>query len=150
MSAAQRRSITNGIWLCQVCAKLIDNDSTRYTADVLKDWKRLAETAAIAQLERPMHQETEAERIAKRTERRKLIDSWRSAISKEKHDFIDYRSKFLSSATYSSLRHHLSPEIVRMIEAPRTFYVGGARGDNIRQYTLLDEVARLEREWGLL
>ena len=37
-----------------------------------------------------------------------------------------------------------------MIEAPRTMYVGGARGDNVRQYTLLDEVARLEWEWGLL
>ena len=102
------------------------------------------------QLERPTHHETETERTTKRTERRKLIDSWRLAISNEKYDFIDYRSKFLSSAIYSSLRPHISPEVVRMIEAPRTMYVGGARGDNVRQYTLLDEVARLEWEWGLL
>ncbi len=150
MSAAQRRSAANGIWLCQVCAKLIDNDVTRYTACLLKDWKRQAEAAAIAQLERPPYHGTEAERVASRTERRKLVDSWRSAISNEKYDFIDYRSKFLSSATYSSLRPHLSLEVVRIIETPCTFYVGGVRGDNVRQYTLLDEVARLEREWGLL
>jgi hypothetical protein len=56
----------------------------------------------------------------------------------------------LSSVVYSSLRPHLRQEVIKMIEAPRTVYVGGARGDNVRQYTLLDEITRIEREWDLI
>src|SRR5262245_35412963 len=30
LSQEQRRSIENGIWLCQSCAKLVDSDEPRY------------------------------------------------------------------------------------------------------------------------
>jgi hypothetical protein len=43
---AARSSIENGIWLCQTCAKLIDSDEQRYTEDVLRHWKSLAEREA--------------------------------------------------------------------------------------------------------
>ncbi len=36
----QRKSIENGIWLCQDCAKLIDSDDPAFSEDVLHDWKR--------------------------------------------------------------------------------------------------------------
>lgn len=51
LSSEQRKSAENGIWLCQKCAKLIDNDLLRYTLKVLQDWKLLAEAAAILELE---------------------------------------------------------------------------------------------------
>lgn len=51
LSSEQRSSAQNGIWLCQKCAKLIDNDSIRYTFDVLLDWKQIAEKLAIHELE---------------------------------------------------------------------------------------------------
>jgi hypothetical protein len=35
-----RRSAPNGIWLCQVCAKLIDSDLPRFPADQLRKWKQ--------------------------------------------------------------------------------------------------------------
>ena len=41
----QRRSVKNGIWLCQSCAKLVDNDPIRYGADVLCQWKVQTEKA---------------------------------------------------------------------------------------------------------
>jgi len=47
----ERRSAENGIWLCQSCAKLVDNDPTRYGVDVLHQWKVLAETTAARELE---------------------------------------------------------------------------------------------------
>lgn len=50
-SAAKRGSALNGIWLCQTCSKLIDSDVTRYTADVLRQWKAKAEGQAAAMLE---------------------------------------------------------------------------------------------------
>jgi hypothetical protein len=41
MSTQERKSIDNGMWLCQNCAKLIDSDEKRYSVDLLNDWKRL-------------------------------------------------------------------------------------------------------------
>ncbi|HLJ45476.1 MAG TPA: hypothetical protein VKU01_05690 [Bryobacteraceae bacterium] len=51
MSREQRCSIENTIWLCQTCAKLIDNDAARYTADLLRQWRRLSEQAARLSIE---------------------------------------------------------------------------------------------------
>ena len=42
----ERCSPTNGIWLCQNCAKLIDNDPSRYPIELLRDWKSTAEKQA--------------------------------------------------------------------------------------------------------
>ncbi|WP_148654600.1 hypothetical protein [Paraburkholderia caribensis] len=33
----------NGIWLCQICSKLIDSDLMRFTSQLLHQWKRDAE-----------------------------------------------------------------------------------------------------------
>lgn len=51
LSPDARKSIENGIWLCQNCAKLIDSDDQRFTVDMLKEWKRQAEDAARGELE---------------------------------------------------------------------------------------------------
>ena len=47
----ERQSINNGIWLCQVCAKLIDNDESRFTVKMLRQWKTQAEAAAQSEIE---------------------------------------------------------------------------------------------------
>lgn len=47
----QRKSIGNGLWLCQSCSKLIDSDEARYTVELLKAWKKQAESIAIKELE---------------------------------------------------------------------------------------------------
>ncbi len=51
LSPEERRSIDNGIWLCQNCAKLIDNDSARYTITLLCEWKVLSERASLLEIE---------------------------------------------------------------------------------------------------
>jgi hypothetical protein len=45
-SESQRKSIENGIWLCQVCQKLVDNDPKGFSAETLASWKRVAEERA--------------------------------------------------------------------------------------------------------
>jgi hypothetical protein len=50
LSPEQRADSSNGIWLCQTCAKLIDNDSIRFSRAVIEGWKRAAERAAAAAL----------------------------------------------------------------------------------------------------
>lgn len=52
MDSAQRRSADNGIWLCQTCAKLIDNDEIRFPVAKVREWKARAEAAAARNLER--------------------------------------------------------------------------------------------------
>lgn len=44
MTPAERRNITNGIWLCRKCAKLIDSDENLYTVELLYKWKRTHES----------------------------------------------------------------------------------------------------------
>jgi hypothetical protein len=51
LSSQQRESAENGIWLCQNCAKLIDNDPERYSVEVLREWKASAEAFTLAELE---------------------------------------------------------------------------------------------------
>jgi hypothetical protein len=47
----ERKSIENGIWLCQSCAKLVDNDEARYTKNILVRWKQDAEKEALREIE---------------------------------------------------------------------------------------------------
>ena len=51
MSPEQRKSANNGIWLCQKCAKLVDNDPSRYTVELLNEWKANAENEALDEIE---------------------------------------------------------------------------------------------------
>jgi len=45
-----RAGVGNAIWLCQNCAKLVDSDPAAFTAELLRDWKRRAELAALAEV----------------------------------------------------------------------------------------------------
>lgn len=51
MTEKERKSIRNGIWLCQSCAKLVDSDELRYTEEVLHKWKHDAETECVIELQ---------------------------------------------------------------------------------------------------
>ena len=51
LSNEARKDAANGIWLCQFCAKLVDNDKSRYSVELLNHWKALSESAALRALE---------------------------------------------------------------------------------------------------
>lgn len=46
LTVEQRASVENAIWLCQNCAKLIDNDPGRFPVTLLREWKATAEEEA--------------------------------------------------------------------------------------------------------
>jgi hypothetical protein len=50
LSQENRASAANGVWLCQNCAKLVDNDARRFPADLLWAWKAQAEAEAFEQI----------------------------------------------------------------------------------------------------
>jgi len=52
LTKEERTAAPNGIWLCQNCAKLVDNDRQRFTARLLKHWKRVAEENARSSIGR--------------------------------------------------------------------------------------------------
>lgn len=51
LTKTQRKSTENGIWLCQSCGKLVDNDAERYTVELLRKWKLLGEESARLRVE---------------------------------------------------------------------------------------------------
>lgn len=47
---SQRSHISNGIWLCADCGRLVDSDQDRFSIELLRNWKKLAESEALAEL----------------------------------------------------------------------------------------------------
>ncbi len=58
LSPKERQSPDNGIWCCQTCSKLVDNDPDRYSVDLLRRWKSLSEEAARTAIESPANEPT--------------------------------------------------------------------------------------------
>jgi hypothetical protein len=69
LTPMERRSTRNGVWLCQNCAKLVDNDVVRYDVEILRLWKRLAEKTAIKELENGSTFDNEVQLMFARIER---------------------------------------------------------------------------------
>lgn len=60
LTSEQRRSYDNGIWLCVNHARIVDQDDSFYTVDLLRSWKSEAEMRARKDLGRPRVNETHA------------------------------------------------------------------------------------------
>lgn len=54
MTAAERSSADNGIWLCAVCAREIDNDADSYPTELLRSWKATALQTALDRHRKPI------------------------------------------------------------------------------------------------
>jgi len=76
LTAEQRSSSENGIWLCQTCAKLIDNDIVRHPAKVLHAWKTMAEHYALMNVGKTKVPRFESEARKKAKEILKWKDKW--------------------------------------------------------------------------
>lgn len=50
LSESDRKSIENGIWLCETCARIIDKDPDSYPVSLLQKWKIDSEKAALIKL----------------------------------------------------------------------------------------------------
>src|SRR5438132_1087237 len=47
LTSDERRHESNGIWLCQNCAKLIDSDLRHFSVELLLTWKKQAQERAF-------------------------------------------------------------------------------------------------------
>jgi len=67
LTPEQRKDVRNGIWLCQNCSKLVDNDEIQFPVEYLRAWKTMREIEArmnIGQTASPRI-ESESERKAR-------------------------------------------------------------------------------------
>ena len=53
LTEVERSSAENAIWLCQTCAKLIDNDVKKFNVELLRSWKKQAEDKAARNIGKP-------------------------------------------------------------------------------------------------
>src|SRR5262249_3112254 len=60
----------NGIWLCQNCAKLVDNDPVRYSEACLRGWKRQAEDRALGEIGQTRREGRQVKQTSERRGRR--------------------------------------------------------------------------------
>lgn len=84
LSSEERKSPNNGIWLCQNCAKLVDNDPDRYPVNILQSWKQFAESAALSEIEGGAVSQ-------KQTQENQIdleISYLRARMESERHDYV--------------------------------------------------------------
>ncbi|WP_157572453.1 hypothetical protein [Nevskia soli] len=60
MSAQERKSFGNGVWLCQPCSTKIDQDEERYPPSLLRSWKTEAERLADDEIGRRLPSKQDA------------------------------------------------------------------------------------------
>jgi hypothetical protein len=116
MASAERSDITNAIWLCNTCHKIVDDDPVRYPAGLLFEWQREHERQAAATLGKT------AANLRKRYEDRKLEEFGRLSYSAErllleKPDFWEYL------LTSEVLRFEMSPILSRWRALKRGLYM---------------------------
>jgi hypothetical protein len=90
LSQAERSAVGNGIWLCQACAKLVDNDEVGFTSDKLREWKADAEAAAAHALEDRLAPLSESEGVFLEAERLmpSLIQGMRTGIRSDSTELV--------------------------------------------------------------
>lgn len=104
-------------------------------------------TGLIGAIEGPWVQWAIEKSRDRQKNRRELIKAWRQEIAT--FDFGE--RQFGSTVAYSEMRPHLRFDARRDLERQRVSIVGsGARNPHGEKDILLDEVARIEREWKLV
>jgi len=111
LSAEQRVDSSNGIWLCQTCAKLIDNDSARFERPVLEGWKRAAERSAAVALTQGRNAGPSAQQGLAKTERLMpaLLEEMREDLRNHptSREFVVMKSTWVYNHDGLYLTYHL-------------------------------------------
>jgi hypothetical protein len=113
MTSEERQDTQNGIWLCQNCAKLIDNDIIRYNKQLLNQWKSRAEAHALSEVEGYNKGEIKPEGITEISISYKKIK-----IESERHDYQLW-IELTNKSTVPLENYHVDVVIpTRIIENP--------------------------------
>jgi hypothetical protein len=116
MTSAERSAITNAIWLCGNCHKLIDDDPLRYPAGLMFEWQRAHESRVSELVGKA------AAEIRHRYEKRHLEEFGRLSYLAER--IILEKGKFWEHRlTAEMLRFEMSPILQRWSALARGLYI---------------------------
>jgi hypothetical protein len=79
LTSEQRCHADNGIWLCQTCAKLIDNDVLRFPETLLRAWKMVAEHRALHNIGKAISPPVAVSESEAQRKRREILE-WKGKI----------------------------------------------------------------------
>lgn len=149
-SSEERSSIHNGVWLCQKCAKLVDNDPLRYTVEILARWKVDAESSALNEIEgktqllRPQESNDAYQKIEKLMP--ELIAEMRKNLSTQplKREFVLLGKKWVYWASGNEFFYFFEdhPELkskIRILENYGLIY--DITFNNVDRYNISEEFA---------
>jgi hypothetical protein len=97
MSPDDRADLSNGVWLCQSCAKQVDDDTDGYTAARLRDLRKEAEAEARDALPGGLARSRDGSRSDVLGEAFDLLGSaenWRASDGEEKCFYCVFRPEF--------------------------------------------------------
>lgn len=138
MTPEERRAITNGIWLCKTCARLIDRDDKRYSVDILCHWKSQNEDEALSEIEGG-RKESDRRIMINSSEKRTLRN--RRIILNRVHDF--WIKGVLEKSLHNEVLIHLNKEACpEFINHPWDMQVQEAT--NLSPYTISKEKSIFE------
>ncbi|QWF15120.1 hypothetical protein [Lysobacter capsici] len=117
MESVDRSSITNAIWLCANCHKIVDDDPNRYPAGLLYEWQREHEGWIARQIGKVSAQ------VRQRYEKRHLEDLGKLSylaerLILEKGEYWEYL------LTAEVLRQEIAPIVRRWSALKNGLYVG--------------------------
>ncbi len=129
LTPEERRSPENGLWLCQTCAKLVDNDPANYPVELLLRWKTAAEDAARSAVtsSRPIEGAT-PQALASEA----LLQIWLDRVARNHRELMPYferRGAPLLDQVYVELQlrrkrqgisgePQLDPAVERLLDGP--------------------------------
>ena len=115
MSPSERSAISNGVWLCGNCHKLIDDDPLRYPAGLLYEWQRNHERS-ISELVGKAGGKLRQKYETRHLEEFGRLSYLAERLILEKDDFWEYR------LTAEVLRFEMAPILRRWNALKRRLY----------------------------
>ncbi|WP_074268433.1 HNH endonuclease [Paraburkholderia phenazinium] len=116
MTSAERSAITNAIWLCGNCHKLVDDDPNRHPAGLLFEWQRAHERWTAEQLGKT------AADIRQRYEKRHLEEFGRLSYLAERI-ILEKGKHWEFRLTIEMLRYEMEPILKRWSALQRGLYI---------------------------
>lgn len=125
MTDGARAEITNGIWLCRNCHKLVDTDAARYSPDTLFSWRKLHDVFVADKLGNRTDQ-INALRQIENGQAFETESPLSQRIIRDQLPFWEFR------LTAEALRHHLAKPLREWSDLSSGLY--------IRKRTTLEEM----------
>lgn len=142
MSPDERKSSENGIWLCQMCSRVIDVAPEAYPIETLRAWKKYGETQAARDSSASRDRIKELLELIDKTHLKltEFVQTWQS--NEPPHNFNDFADSTGRSIQYSNQRRaayhrELTPLIQEIISITETILGRDSTVTEAQEYVLM-------------